>query len=253
MNIVKVKTSQGCLNKNIGCEEAPDKIVEELDNIWAREDGANKEYKISEVKIVNGNLEETNKNIQDSKGDLFIGGDHSISYYLVRGFKEEIGIISFDAHPDCFKTENFNIPTHEDWVMHLVKEKVVDPKNIILVGCRNSDPKELEFIEENKIKYFDMKRVDENKESVCDNIMEIANKFKNLYLSIDIDVVDPAFAPGTGYLEAAGMTSRDLIYFIQRLRFLKNLKRIDLVEINPKKDINNITVKLGAKIIKELI
>lgn len=256
MNIVKVKTSQGCLNKNIGCEDAPDKIIEDLSNIWSREDGINKDYKISEVKIVSGNIDETNKNIENFFGDIFIGGDHSISYYLVKGLvkqKGETGIVIFDAHPDCFKTEGFDIPTHEDWVMHLVKEKIVKPENIVLVGCRNMDVKEIEFIQENNIKFFDIKSLNENKENICNNIMEIANKFKNFYLSLDIDIIDPAFAPGTGYLEPAGISSRDMIYFVQRLRLLKNLRRVDLVEINPKKDINNITVKLGAKIIKELI
>lgn len=252
MIIVKVKSSQGCLNANLGCEEAPDRVVNELENIWSREDGINKDYKINEVKIVQGNIEETNKNIEKASGDIFIGGDHSITYSLVKGLKDEVGIISFDAHPDCFKTENFDIPTHEDWLMQLIKNKIVKKENVILVGCRNYDKKELEFIQENNIKFFNMNQIQENRENVCDNIMEIANKFKNLYLSLDIDVVDPAFAPGTGYLEPGGLTSRDLIYFVQRIRLLKNLKRVDLVEINPKKDINNMTVKLGAKLIKEL-
>jgi agmatinase len=247
MIITKVKTSQGCLNANIGCEEGPDSIISELECI---------NFKLNEAKIIPGNLEETNKNIENASGDLFIGGDHSISYSLVKSLvkeKGETGIVVFDAHPDCYKTENFSIPTHEDWLMHLIKEKIIDPKNVILVGCRNSDPKESEFIRENKIKVYDINSISENKSNVCDMIMEAALKFKNFYLSLDIDVVDPAFAPGTGYLEVGGLSSRDLIYFVQRLRLLKNLKRIDLVEINPKKDINKITVKLGAKIVKELI
>jgi agmatinase len=76
--------------------------------------------------------------------------------------------------------------------------------------------------------------------------------FGSLYVSIDIDVLDPAFAPGTGYLEPSGLSSRELIFFLQRLSNLKNLKAVDLVEINPKLDISNLTVKTGAKIISEL-
>ena len=256
MKIIKVKSSQGCLGKNIGCEEASDRVVEELENVWSREDGVNLSYSVDEVKVAEGNLEETNEKIEESYGDIFIGGDHSISYSLVKGLvksKGETGIIVFDAHPDCYKTEGFEIATHEDWIMHLVKNRIVKGENIILVGVRNFDEKELEFIKENKIKLFDMKKVAENKEEVCDTIMEIAREFKNLYLSLDIDVVDPSFAPGTGYLEVGGISGRELIYFVQRLRLLKNLRRVDLVEINPSLDKNNISVKLGAKLVKELI
>ena len=79
-----------------------------------------------------------------------------------------------------------------------------------------------------------------------------AKNFDNLYISIDIDVIDPAFAPGTGYIEPAGLTSREFLYFLHRLKNLKNIRGYDIVEINPKKDINNLTTKLGAKILVEL-
>ncbi|MEM4368887.1 MAG: arginase family protein, partial [Candidatus Woesearchaeota archaeon] len=75
--------------------------------------------------------------------------------------------------------------------------------------------------------------------------------FDGLYVSIDIDVVDPAFAPGTGYPEPGGFSSRDLIYFLQRLRLLKNFMALDVVEINPLKDVQDLTVKLGAKLLVE--
>lgn len=82
--------------------------------------------------------------------------------------------------------------------------------------------------------------------------MEFSDK-KDLYLSLDIDVVDPAFAPGTGHKEPGGLTSRQLIYLIQRMNKVKNLRAIDLVEINPLNDKEGLTVKLGAKIVSELI
>ena len=86
---------------------------------------------------------------------------------------------------------------------------------------------------------------------ISESVMAAAKDFEALYVSIDIDVLDPAFAPGTGCTEPAGLTSRELIYFVQRLKLLKNLKIVDIVEINPKKDVNNMTSKLGAKIIAE--
>lgn len=97
-----------------------------------------------------------------------------------------------------------------------------------------------------------MKELAENIESSCDKIMEEIRKFDSVYVSIDIDAIDPAFAPGTGYIEPGGFTSRQFLYFIQRLKLLNNIKAFDLVEINPEKDLKGITVKLSAKIIGEL-
>ena len=92
-------------------------------------------------------------------------------------------------------------------------------------------------------------------QDTCDTIMEFSNG-KELYVSLDIDVVDPSFAPATGYPEPGGLTSREFIYLVQRINKMKNLKAIDLVEINAEKDkekYNGITIKLGAKIIGELL
>ena len=89
-------------------------------------------------------------------------------------------------------------------------------------------------------------------QDTCDIIMEFSSG-KELYFSLDIDVVDPSFAPATGYAEPGGLTSRQLIYLIQRINKIKNLKAVDIVEINPDKDVNNLTVKLGAKVLGELI
>jgi arginase len=120
------------------------------------------------------------------------------------------------------------------------------------VGIRNSDVLENEFLREKNIKVISMNQLLENLEETCEIIMEFSDK-KELYLSLDIDVIDPAFAIGTGYKEPGGLTSREFIYIIQRLNKIKNLRAIDLVEINPDKDRDNLTIKLGAKILAEII
>lgn len=252
MKIVKVGSSLGCLGKNIGCEKAPEEVINCLKEIWTNENGKGLVYDVSDIE--DKNIEELNKKLENSDGDIFIGGDHAITYASFKGFAKKFknpGLIVFDAHPDCFETEGFDIPTHEDYVMYLIKQGVVKAKNVILVGIRNADVAELKFISENKIKVYDMKKVDFEREEVCDSIMEISRDWDGLYLSLDIDVLDPAFAPGTGYLEPGGMSTRDLLYFIQRIKLLKNLRRVDLVEINPLKDKN--TCKVGAKLLVEFL
>ena len=248
MLIVKVPAING-LGKTKGCEKAPEKIVRQLTNI-----------NTEEIKINNNNAEETINNILNEAPNffnknfvVFLGGDHSISFPLVKSFNslnKNAGIIIFDAHADCMKP--MKEPTHEEWVRALI-EQGFDSKQIILVGLRNVDPQEIDFLRENKINCFWMKELVSDFKETADLITEQARKFDALYISIDIDVIDPAFAPGTGYVEPGGLSSKEFLYLIQRLALPKNLKACDIVEINPDKDINNLTVKLGAKIISEFM
>lgn len=256
MKIFKVKSSQGALGK-VGSEKGVDEVVKALDNFYLDENGLDVKGEIIDIKIVENNIEETNENIFNAvkgKEGIIIGGDHSITYPSFSAFAGRFknpGLIVFDAHPDC--ENNFKPPSHEDFLRVLIEEGRVKPENVVLVGIRNWHINEYKFLKDKKIKVFSMKRLFSNLQESCDDLMEIARDFDGLYLSLDIDAVDPAFAPGTGYCEPGGLTSREMIYLLQRLKLLKNLKMIDLVEINPDKDVNNMTINLGAKMLKELM
>ncbi|MEK6932989.1 MAG: arginase family protein [Nanoarchaeota archaeon] len=241
MKIVKIPYSEGT-DVNKGTEKAPDEIVKQLNECWSNENFQDNKYEIIESNI---------KELYD--GDIFLGGDHSISYHIFKKFfkNKDAGILIFDAHPDLF--EHFDKPIQTDWLYFLIKEKIIKPENIILVGVRNPDMKEVEILKDYKIKYLTSRQLFNNLHDSCDIIMENARKFPELYISIDIDVLDPAFAPGTGYLEPGGLSTRELLYLIQRIKLLKNIKKYDLVEVNTDKDFNLITCKIAAKIIKELI
>jgi len=148
---------------------------------------------------------------------------------------------------------NFSPPTHEDYLSVLIEENHLIKENVIVLGVRNTHGNELKFSKKNNLKIFDMKEITvEGINDVADAIMSVARQFDALYVSIDIDVLDPAFAPGTGYTEPGGMTSRELIYFIQRLKNLKNIQMWDIVEVNPLKDVNNLTVETTAKLVVEM-
>lgn len=253
MKLIKIPTSLGLL-KGKGTELAPDKIEEQLKDIWSDETGANKQFEIKELKLTN-DLDKDNEIIEGSYEDnaIFIGGDHSISFPLVKAFMEEnpkSGLIIFDAHPDVY--QEFDFPSHQDWLNFLIDRGHLKPESVMLVGIRSYHPKELAYLKQKGIKFITMKNLYNNIENACDSIMEFARKFKSFYLSIDIDIVDPAFAPGTSYVEPAGLTSRELIYCVQRLKLLKNLKSVDITEVNPNLDINNMTSKLAARLIMEL-
>jgi len=263
MKVIKIPSSQGGLGKANGAELAPDKVLEKTKELFMSEDGLLPVFDVDSVSVVKSNIEETNKNIytkalevlKDNVKPLFLGGDHSVTFPIVKAFKENYpenpGIVIFDAHPDC--ENDFSPPTQEDLLNALVNQNVIKKENIILVGVRNWDKNEIEFMSKNKIKYFSMKEIMANGvHEVSESLMSVAKGFSDLYVSIDIDVLDPAFAPGTGYIEPGGLSTRELLFFLHRLKKMQNLRAFDLVEINPLKDVNELTSKVGAKLLVEL-
>jgi len=279
MQVIKIPGING-LGKTNGCEKAGNAIITELKKIHSNEQEKKIEAEkldLEEIHLDNGNLELTNKLIYKNSFEafemkpkvIFLGGDHSISYSVARAFLDSVEnngkepcLIVFDAHPDlmppCKGAEDY--PTHEEWLRGLI-DKGFPVENILLVGIRNSDVEETRFLKEKKIRVISMTRfLEEDFAEVCDIITEFANG-KELYVSLDIDVVDPVFAPSTGYPEVGGLTNRQIIYLMQRINKIKTLRAVDIVEINVEKDNNNnnnnnnnnLTVKLGAKILSELL
>jgi len=189
---------------------------------------------------------------KNSSFNLFLGGDHSITYPLFQAFSQTItnpGIIIFDAHPDC--QSGVSINGKEDLLMALLKYQLVKRENILLVGLRSWTAEEYDFLKKNNIRYYSMWELSlEGVFEISEAVMSIAKEFGGLYVSIDIDVLDPAFAPGAGCLEPGGLTSRELLFFLQRLKRLKNFKGADLTEIKAN---DEQTVNLGAKIVTELL
>tara|TARA_Y100000310_G_C20698425_1_gene827390 strand:- start:361 stop:1062 length:702 start_codon:yes stop_codon:yes gene_type:complete len=220
------------------CEKAPEEIVKQLKSIFSNESG---KY----IAEQNPQTAELNK-IPKSK--IYIGGDHSITYHTVKEIANpNTALLIFDAHPDVF--QQFDKPTHLDYLKFLIEENVVKPENVILIGIRNPHPQEIQYLKQKGITFFTVKGL--KLQDTCDIVMERFNQ-KELYISIDIDVLDPAHAPGVFYPEPAGLTTRQLLYFLQRIRNL-NPVAIDIVEVNPDNDINNITSKTAAKILAEFL
>lgn len=257
MDIVKVGFSGGNLGKNIGCEKAPDAIAKELSTALLNENSSLVNFDVKDFKVDSINLEQNHRLILnqakalDLTHTIFIGGDHSITYSLAKAFCSKTknpGMIIFDAHPDLMP--GFNPATHDNYLRMLIEDNTLKPENVILMGIRAVDRQEQLFIRNKKITAYSMKQLHADLGLIL-HVMEQLQKFDAVYLSIDIDVVDPVFAPGTGYCEVGGLSSRELIMLVQKLRLLKNLKWVDIVEVNPQKDINNLTVKLGAKLIQE--
>jgi len=240
MSIISVPFSGGSLNKNRGCEFAPKEIL--------------RDWNSQILDVDNSDIKKTNEILENANGKIFVGGDHSITYSLFKGFvsnkkKGKVGLVIFDAHPDCV-----NDFTHEDFLRVLIEEKIVKPKNVLIIGLRKIDPIEQEFLNKYNIKRVLMKSL-KNEYFFGRCVREIIDFVSNLeswYLSIDIDVLDPKYAPGTGYLEENGMALKDLLLIIEELSKVKNLGRIDIVEVNPLKDLEGKTVCCAREILRVL-
>lgn len=205
----------------------------------------------------------TNKKI------LFLGGSHSITASTYCGLAEfywpsRAGLIVLDAHPDCCYKADW--PIHSDWLRWLVEKKYVLPENILIIGLRQIEKSEKEFLDRfDNIRCYSMsslKHVSDFKMNDLSSFftLEKFRKLAEMYISIDIDVASGAYAPGTGCPSPGGFTDTELISLVKQLKIaLPNLRAADIVEINPlkwwqKKVLRyDITVDLGVKLIKEII
>jgi arginase family enzyme len=182
---------------------------------------------------------------------VFLGGDHSITYPLFKAYKElkkDAFLIVFDAHADCMPP--MKEPTHEEFLRAIIEEGF-PPENIILIGVRKSEPEEKRFLKEKGVKVFSEIH---DLEAIGDYVTEKAIGH-SIYVSVDIDVVDPAFAPAVNYPEVNGLSSKEFFYLLKRIFHLPNVEALDVVELVPEKDEKHDfrTTKLTAKIVEEFI
>ncbi len=248
MRIVSVPSEQGNLDKNKGCSKAPPLIIGDLE--------------CETAEIIAGDFEGTDKSIYKkaravlSEGRaLFVGGDHSISYPLVKAFSETAGgkraLVVFDAHPDC--VQFFKPLSHEDWVQGVVEENFVEPKNVLLIGVRKTHELEREYLKKRGITVLSATEVKSAPKQALEKLLKLVALNNSIYVSVDIDAFDPNIAPGTGYLESNGLDETKFFVLFDALLKSKKVKAVDLVEVNPSKDKEGKTVELAQKILERAI
>ena len=259
MKLICLPYNAASLGKREGQEKAPQAVISALKECCINEAGKRPLFEVENIEVDNSDLEAANQTVfqrilQQKERAIILGGDHGLTFSAFKAFVKnnpESGILVFDAHPDM--ENHFAPPTHEDFLRTLIEEGFLSPEKVIVVGVRNWDIEEYNYIRRKNIRVFTMQQIMQyGVNDVAQTIMESVRQWPSFYLSIDIDVLDPAFAPGTGYREPGGLSTRELLFFVQRLKMLSNYGMADLVEINPTKDVDGITIKTGAKIIMEL-
>ncbi|MFZ8922138.1 MAG: agmatinase [Nitrosopumilaceae archaeon] len=188
------------------------------------------------------------KELVEKNRQLFIlGGEHLITYGTYMSFPKNTGYIVFDAHYDL-RDEYADIKlSHASYLRRIVEERGAE--NILHVGARAFVKEELAFLKEHNIKTITDKEIRQGKGPQM--LKDHVSSFDTLYTSLDLDVLDPAFAPGVGNPEAAGITSRELFDMIYSFEN-KKVTGVDIVELNPNYD-NGATSSLAAKVMSTMI
>ena len=189
----------------------------------------------------------TTELVAKQKQLFILGGEHSITYGTYTSFPKETGYVVFDAHYDLRDEFADTKLSHASYLRRIVEERGSD--NILHVGARAFVAEELEFLQENNIKTITDKEIRDGKGSQL--LRDHVSSFDSIYSSFDLDVLDPAFAPGVGNPESVGITSRELFDMISSFSDTK-VTGVDIVELNPYHD-NGSTASLAAKIMSTLI
>ncbi|WP_010587792.1 agmatinase [Schlesneria paludicola] len=187
-----------------------------------------------------------------------IGGDHSISLPLLRAHAKKHGpmaVVHFDAHPDTWDSEYPGQPfSHGTPFRRAMEESLIDPAAYVQIGIRGPTNGPEDYEDALKLGAR-MITFDEFHQVGLDAVLkEIHCRVGNraTYVTLDIDAIDPAFAPGTGTPEVGGFTSYEMLRLIRGLHGL-NLKGFDLVEVSPPFDSAGITAILGVNLIFEFL
>ena len=256
---------------------APEKIRNVTNDIgWTTELGDHitkfKVVDVGDVSIEKANIETNIRTIKKFINDFYkknqniipimIGGDHFCSYPVIKAIgdnfekKNEFGILIFDSHLDFYQEWDKGVYSHATVSHRIYDFEYVNNKNLLVVGTRDVDIPELELAESENIEYISAYHLIEGLENYIEKIIGFFKKssIKYLYVSIDIDALDPSIAPGTGFAIPGGFSYRELWKILKEISKNFEIIGFDLVEVAPNLDLDNkMTCNLAAKVIIELI
>jgi len=193
---------------------------------------------------------------------ITLGGDHSITWPAatavaeVKGFGN-VGMVHFDAHADTADILYGNLASHGTPMRRLIESGAIPGKNFVQVGLRGYwPPKEIfDWMREQGMRWHTMDEIWQRgfQTVMKDAISEALSAADSLYISIDVDSLDPSFAPGTGTPEPGGIMSADLLRMVRTLCLEHNVVGIDIVEVSPAYDVSDLTVNVAHRLAFECL
>ena len=186
---------------------------------------------------------ETSELLKKNLRVITLGGDHSVSLPVIRAYAgkyKKLNILHLDAHPDLYDELSGNRYSHACPFARIMEERLAE--RLVQVGIRTMTGHQYEQAQRFGVEVIDMKNIGKTKNLSFED---------PVYISLDMDCLDPAFAPGVSHHEPGGMTTRELLEIIQNLR--GEIVGADIVEYNPERDINGMTGMVAGKLLKELI
>ncbi|HDG8341929.1 TPA: arginase [Staphylococcus aureus] len=220
-----------------------------------------------EIIDVNQKLnKEVSASIENNRFPLVLGGDHSIAVGSVSAISKHynnLGVIWYDAHGDLNIPEEspsrnihgmpLRILTGEGPKELLeLNSNVIKPENIVLIGMRDLDKGERQFIKDHNIKTFTMSDIDKlGIKEVIENTIEYlkSRNVDGVHLSLDVDALDPLETPGTGTRVLGGLSYRESHFALELLHQSHLISSMDLVEVNPLIDSNNHTAEQAVSLV----
>ncbi len=193
---------------------------------------------------------------------IILGGDHSITWPAATAVAEvrrpgSIGIVHFDAHADTANDSWGVLASHGTPMRRLIESGAVKGSNFVQVGLRGYwPPKEtFDWMQEQGLRWHFMREIEERGADavIADAIAEALDGPDSVYLSIDIDVIDPGMAPGTGTPEPGGMLTREVLRAIRQIVAAVDLAGMDIVEVSPPYDQAETTAMVANRAALEAI
>ena len=180
--------------------------------------------------------------VTDGTVPIFLGGDHMVTNPIVAGIvavRGPVNILHFDAHPDLYEDFEGDPLSHASPFARIMERG--DAARLVQVGIRTSNHHCREQAKKFGVETVEMRDFSLDRVPIPD---------APLYISIDMDALDPAFAPGVSHHEPGGLSVRDILSVLRRIR--SPIIGADVVEYNPSRDINGVTAVVAAKLVKEI-
>jgi len=186
--------------------------------------------------------------LSNGRTPAVLGGEHTLTYGVVGVLPDDVAVVVFDAHADM-RDEFADLRLgHTTWLRRLIEER--GGRDVVHIGLRAATRQEWSYIEDVGLSSIptDVILAEERPEEALKSFLK---RFRDVYVSVDMDVLDPAYAPGVGNPEAAGISTHQLLEFIYALRGM-NIVGFDIVEVCPPYD-NGAAAVAASRLFAELV